>query len=184
MAKTEKVKKPFYKKWWVWLIAIIFIIALNTDEETAEEPKEADVKAEETVAKEDKPEEPAEEKVEKKEAPKEEVKKKEKPKEEKPKEPEMTLSQQNAVRAAKDYIDYSAFSKKGLIEQLEFEGYSTEDATFAVGKIDVDWKEQAVQAGKDYLDFTSFSRQGLIDQLKFDGHTEADAIYAVDQIGL
>ena len=24
---TEKVKKPFYKKWWVWLIAIFIIFA-------------------------------------------------------------------------------------------------------------------------------------------------------------
>lgn len=40
----EKVKKPFYKKWWVWLLAIIVVIAFagggeeesSTKEETAE----------------------------------------------------------------------------------------------------------------------------------------------------
>jgi len=28
LAKKEKVKKPFYKKWWVWVIAIIVVIAI------------------------------------------------------------------------------------------------------------------------------------------------------------
>lgn len=29
MAKAEKVKKPFYKKWWVWVLAIIIIAAFS-----------------------------------------------------------------------------------------------------------------------------------------------------------
>ncbi|WP_087972765.1 DUF4352 domain-containing protein [Oceanobacillus rekensis] len=42
----EKVKKPFYKKWWVWLIAIIVVIAVTGggDEETATTEAEADSK--------------------------------------------------------------------------------------------------------------------------------------------
>ena len=36
MAKKKKVKKPFYKKWWVWLIAIVIIGSIATSgEETA-----------------------------------------------------------------------------------------------------------------------------------------------------
>jgi hypothetical protein len=46
-----------------------------------------------------------------------------------------TLSQQQAVRKAKDYLDYTAFSKKGLIDQLKYDGFSNEDATYAVDKI-------------------------------------------------
>ena len=30
MARKEKVKKPFYKKWWVWLIAIIVVGSIAT----------------------------------------------------------------------------------------------------------------------------------------------------------
>jgi len=30
MAKKKKVKKPFYKKWWVWLIAIIVVGSIAT----------------------------------------------------------------------------------------------------------------------------------------------------------
>ena len=36
----EKVKKPFYKKWWVWLIAVIVIIAIATNGEEGEVVKE------------------------------------------------------------------------------------------------------------------------------------------------
>ncbi|WP_349816919.1 Ltp family lipoprotein [Mycobacterium antarcticum] len=96
----------------------------------------------------------------------------------------MTVSQQNAVRAAEDYLDYTAFSRQGLIEQLEFDEFSTEDATFAVDSITVDWNEQAAKAAKDYLDYTSFSHGGLIDQLEFAGFTPAQTEYGVAAAGL
>lgn len=103
--------------------------------------------------------------------------------EEEPEE-EMTLSQKNAIKKAESYISFTAFSYKGLIEQLEFEGFSKEDATFGVENINVNWYEQAVLKGESYLDFTSFSRSGLIDQLKFEGFTEDQAVHAVNEIGL
>lgn len=96
----------------------------------------------------------------------------------------LTTSQSNAVSKALDYIDYSAFSKKGLIDQLEFEGFSTADSKFAVNYIDVDWFEQAALKAADYLDYSSFSRKGLIDQLLFEGFTREEAVYGVDQTGL
>ncbi|MEO3759049.1 Ltp family lipoprotein [Mycobacterium sp. B14F4] len=95
-----------------------------------------------------------------------------------------TVSQQNAVRKAEDYLDYTAFSRRGLIEQLEFEGFSTEDATFAVDHVAVDWNEQAAKKAEDYLDYTSFSRSGLIEQLEFEGFTPAQAAYGVAAVGL
>lgn len=94
------------------------------------------------------------------------------------------LSQQNAVRTAEDYIDMSAFSRQGLINQLEYEGFSTEDATYAVDHITVDWFEQAGKAARDYLDMSGFSRQGLIDQLEYEGYTPAQAVYGVAVVGL
>ena len=97
---------------------------------------------------------------------------------------DMTMGQSNAVGKALDYIDYSAFSKKGLINQLEFEGFSTADSEFAVDHIDVDWFEQAALKAAEYLDYSSFSRKGLIDQLLFEGFTQDEAVYGVDQTGL
>ncbi|MCT7658345.1 Ltp family lipoprotein [Mycobacterium deserti] len=93
-------------------------------------------------------------------------------------------SQQNALRKAEDYLDYTAFSREGLIEQLEFDDFSTEDAVYAVDHITVDWNEQAAKKAQDYLDYTSFSRGGLIEQLIFDGFTSAQAAYGVSTTGL
>jgi hypothetical protein len=90
----------------------------------------------------------------------------------------------NAIESAQSYLDYAAFSRKGLIEQLEFEDYSTADATFAVDYVDPDWNEQAAKSAADYLDYSSFSRQGLIDQLVYEGYTQKQAAYGVSQAGL
>ena len=98
--------------------------------------------------------------------------------------PKETLSQEQALRKAKNYLDLMPFSRRGLIDQLKFEGFNNEDATYAVDKIKVSWKEQALRKAKDYLDIMAFSRKGLIDQLIFDGFTTEDATYAVDKIGL
>jgi hypothetical protein len=95
-----------------------------------------------------------------------------------------TVSQQNALRKAADYLEYTAFSRTGLIGQLEFEDYSTADATWAVDRVTVNWNEQAAKKAKDYLEYTAFSRTGLIDQLTFEGYTPAQAEYGVSKTGL
>ncbi len=96
----------------------------------------------------------------------------------------MTGGQHNAVRAANRYLDYSSFSRQGLIDQLTYEDYSTEDATFAVDNVAADWNEQAALSAPDYLDYTAFSRQSLVDQLIYEGFTPDQAQYGVDQTGL
>lgn len=40
----------------------------------------------------------------------------------------MTMGQQNALRSAKSYLDFTAFSYQGLITQLEFDGFTSEQA--------------------------------------------------------
>jgi hypothetical protein len=93
---------------------------------------------------------------------------------------DITASQRNAIRSAQQYLDYSAFSRSGLIHQLEYEDFSTADATFAVDSLHVDWNEQAAKSAKQYLEYTSFSRSGLIDQLVYEGFTRAQAEYGVN----
>lgn len=94
-----------------------------------------------------------------------------------------TLSQKNAVKSAQNYLEFMAFSKSGLIKQLEYEGYSEEDSTYAANQITVDWKEQAVKSGKSYLEIMPFSRDGLMKQLKYEGFTDEEAEYAVSETG-
>src|SRR4051794_23903430 len=75
------------------------------------------------------------------------------------------VSQQSAVRAAKNYLSIMPFSHDGLINQLTTgDGYSTADATSAVDSITVDWNEQAAKAAKNYLGIMPFSREGLTTQ--------------------
>jgi hypothetical protein len=96
--------------------------------------------------------------------------------------PNETTSQRNARQSAEDYLSVSAYSRTGLVKQLEYEDYSTEDATYAVDALDVDWKDQAAKSAKEYMDVSSYSRQGLKDQLKYEGFTEEEAEYGVAQV--
>ena len=97
--------------------------------------------------------------------------------------PQLTIGQKNAIAQAESYLAFTAFSRSGLIEQLEFEGYDTADAEFAVDYIEVDWNEQAAKQAQSYIDMTSFSRQGLIDQLVFEGYTPEQAEFGVTAVG-
>lgn len=89
-----------------------------------------------------------------------------------------------ATAIAKEYLDLTAFSYMGLIEQLEFEGFPTDVATYGVDHCAANWYEQAVRKSEQYLELMAFSRINLIEQLVFEGFTEAEAIYAADAVGL
>jgi hypothetical protein len=95
----------------------------------------------------------------------------------------LTLSQQNAVRQGESYLDYSGFSRSGLIDQLEYEGYSIADAEFAVDTIAPDWNAEAAESAQSYIDYSSFSRQGLLDQLLYEGFTPEQANFGVGAVG-
>lgn len=95
-----------------------------------------------------------------------------------------TKSQANALKRANQYLNYTAFSYKGLVEQLEFEQFSHEDAVYAADWCGADWNQQAAKKAQQYLDYTAFSRGGLIDQLEFEGFTHDQAVYGVDAVGL
>ena len=81
----------------------------------------------------------------------------------------MTLGQSNALKKAKQYIESSAFSYQGLVEQLEFEGYEHADAVYGAENCGADWQEQANKKAKQYLDSSAFSYNGLIEQIEFEG---------------
>jgi hypothetical protein len=46
-----------------------------------------------------------------------------------------TLAQENAVKMAQDYLEHQSFSRRGLIQQLIYEGFSRKDAIYAVDQI-------------------------------------------------
>jgi len=88
----------------------------------------------------------------------------------------------NALRTAENYLDFTAFSQEGLIDQLEYEEYSTEAAQWAVENVDVDWNEQAALKVEEYLDFQAFSEGGLRDQLAYEGFTPAQIDFAIAEM--
>lgn len=96
---------------------------------------------------------------------------------------EVTFGEKNALQTAILYLNAMAFSYSGLIEQLEYEGYTNSEATYAANNCGADWYEQAVLSAKEYLNSMSFSRQGLIEQLEYEGFTYEQAVYGVDHSG-
>lgn len=90
--------------------------------------------------------------------------------------------QQNAYDKALDYLDFSAFSKEGLYEQLLYEKFPEDAARFAVDNIEVDWNSQAFAKAQDYLEYDSFSDAGLYDQLLYEKFTAEQAQYAIDNL--
>ncbi|WP_322354119.1 Ltp family lipoprotein [Paratractidigestivibacter sp.] len=94
------------------------------------------------------------------------------------------VSMANAVRMANQYLKVTAFSRNGLVKQLEYEGFGEDDATYGADNCGADWNEQAARMANKYLEITAFSRSGLIDQLVHEGFTEEQAEYGVSQTGL
>jgi host cell surface-exposed lipoprotein len=103
--------------------------------------------------------------------------------------PTLTSQQQNAAKSARSYLNLTAFSRQGLIDQLSSaygDKYPVQDATIAVDSLNVDWNAEAVQSAKSYLELTAFSCQGLIDQLDSpygEKFTVAQATYGAQQAG-
>lgn len=97
--------------------------------------------------------------------------------------------QANAARNARQYLNVTGFSRRGLIEQLSSDagsGYDVADATAAVDSLDVDWNEQAARSAKQYLDISGFSCSGLIEQLSSEAgskYTKAQARYGAERAG-
>ena len=94
-----------------------------------------------------------------------------------------TIGEKNALDKAKSYLDYTAFSKEGLIEQLEYEGFTNAEAKFGVDNCGANWKEQAAKKAKQYMNYSSFSKKGLIDQLEYEGFTSEQAEYGAKAVG-
>lgn len=92
----------------------------------------------------------------------------------------LTLEQLNAIQEAKSYLSVLSFSRSGLIDQLVYEGFSNETATFVVDLMNIDWKKQAVKEAESYLRVGGFSKSGLIEQLEYEGFTKEEAEYGVE----
>lgn len=94
-----------------------------------------------------------------------------------------TAGESNALKKAYQYLNVMAFSRTGLIAQLEYDGFTTAEATYAVDNCGTDWNEQAASKAGQYLSIMGFSKDGLIGQLEYDGFTHEQAVYGAEQNG-
>lgn len=98
--------------------------------------------------------------------------------------PQLTTMQIGARQAAITLLNYDKpYSRKGLIEELEYEGYIYGDAATAVDGLNVNWGNQAKDMAKNYLRLDAFSKTGLVQQLEEEGFSHEDAVYGVKNSG-
>ena len=179
--KMYKVKKPFYKRVWFWLLAVVVVFiaigsqggsddAKNTVAETTKESvtevSSAESVAESTVVEEET------ETTETTETTIEEVTQEE----------SVPREYRNALSTAESYLGWAGMSEQGLREQLEFEKYPSDAIDYALANVDVDYNEQALAKAKSYDDWASMSDSQLYDQLIFEGFTDEQAQYALDNL--
>ena len=91
-----------------------------------------------------------------------------------------TASQTNARKSAQKYLRVLAFSRGRLINQLKYEGFSEEDAAYAVDSLNTNWNEQALKKVASYLRASAFSRSRLIGQLVYEQYSQEQAEFAVN----
>ena len=118
-----KAKKPIYKRWWaIALAAIIVLGGISSATGGGDEPTKAKDDTVAAAVEHLKDAAPAEKKAEAVPEPK----------------PEMTASQENAIKSAESYLDFSGFSRQGLIDQLSSQygdQYTVAQATYAANKV-------------------------------------------------
>lgn len=95
----------------------------------------------------------------------------------------VTMGESQALKKAQEYLEVSAFSYDGLVEQLMYDQFSEDEAKYAADKCGADWHEQAIAKAKEYLELSSFSAKGLMEQLQYDGFTYIEAYMAVLSLG-
>ena len=96
--------------------------------------------------------------------------------------PEATKDEIKALIEAEDDLEWSNFSRDGLIDWLKEEGFTVSEAEFALSKLDVDWNKQAEQRADSYLMNGAYSYGGLIDQLEYDKFTPEQAKHGADSV--
>lgn len=92
-----------------------------------------------------------------------------------------TNERSQATSMAKSYLRSQGFSKSGLVEQLEYEGFSHSAAVWGVSHAGANWLTQAVKVSKEYLRSQAFSPSGLREQLEYEGFTHYQAAYGVSR---
>lgn len=99
-----------------------------------------------------------------------------------------TIYQLNALEKAKSYSKLMHMSKKGIYDQLTSEygeGFTAEEAQYAIEHLDVDYKLNALEKAKSYQNLMHMSKSGIYEQLTSEygeGFTAEEAQYAIEHL--
>ena len=88
-----------------------------------------------------------------------------------------------AQEKAENYLNSSAYSRSGLIEQLVYGGFSEAEAEHGVNAVQADWFQQAALSAESALDSSEYSRGDLLEYLVFEGFSQAEAEHGVSAVG-
>ena len=83
------------------------------------------------------------------------------------------------------YLDFMAFSRNGLIHQLQHDGYTDNAISNALDLLEkyyVSWDAEAIKKAQEYMETFSFSQQRLYEQLIHDGFTQEQANYGASYV--
>lgn len=97
--------------------------------------------------------------------------------------PPVNIGINEALESAKSYIRMSGFSYEGLVSQLEYEGFTHDEAVSAVDSCGADWNAEALESAKSYIEMSGFSYTSLISQLEYEKFTHEQAVYGADNCG-
>lgn len=101
---------------------------------------------------------------------------------------EPTTGQKNALKKAESYSSTMHMSKKGIYKQLTSEygeGFTAEEAQYAIDNMKADWNANALAKAKSYQDTMSMSKSAIYKQLTSEygeSFTAEEAQYAVDHL--
>ena len=95
-----------------------------------------------------------------------------------------TENQQKALDEANEYIDTLALSHDGLIKQLEYDGYSTDVATYAADNCGANWNKEAKEMAEQYMESTTYTYKAMVQQLEAEGFTRDQAKFGARAVGL
>ena len=99
-----------------------------------------------------------------------------------------TTGQSNALKKAESYSSLMHMSKRRLYDQLTSEygeGFTAEEAQYAIDNINADWKANALETAKSYQKNLNMSKSRIYQQLTSEygeKFTAEEAQYAIDNL--
>lgn len=94
----------------------------------------------------------------------------------------LTPTQMDAKIKAEKYLEITGYSYDVMMEKLQADGVSQEDAKYVVENI-IDFDQQASRRAKANLDTMAYSYTGLVSKLVSEKFTQEQAEYAVENCG-